>query len=55
MPLFFNSCPKCKGTMQQRSDGYGNYLQCLSCSLIVDVPEKKDRTPAKPQHAHKVA
>lgn len=55
MTLLFNSCPKCKGTLQQHSDGYGNYLQCISCSLIVDVPERKGRITAKVLHMQKVA
>ena len=55
MSLFFNACPKCKGTLQQHADDYGNYLQCISCSLIVELPEKKERVTAKVLQEQKAA
>jgi ssDNA-binding Zn-finger/Zn-ribbon topoisomerase 1 len=37
MTMYFNACPKCKGTVVQRKDDFGVYLQCISCSRIVDL------------------
>lgn len=35
--LWFNSCPKCGGTVFLEKDQYGLYKQCMQCSYIHDV------------------
>jgi Zn ribbon nucleic-acid-binding protein len=38
--LHFKSCPKCtSGTIENNSDAHGNYLQCLNCGFMRDVPK----------------
>ena len=38
--LYFRACPKCKtGTVEHTNDPYTEYVQCLNCGLMRDVPE----------------
>lgn len=38
--LYFKACPKClTGTIEHSSDPWTEYLQCLNCGLMRDVPE----------------
>lgn len=41
--LYFKACPKClTGTIEHNSDPWTEYLQCLNCGLMRDVPDEKD-------------
>ena len=38
--LHFKSCSKCTtGTIEHNFDAHGNYLQCLNCGFMRDVPD----------------
>lgn len=38
--LYFKACPKCQtGTIEHNRDPWSEYLQCLNCGLMRDVPE----------------
>ncbi len=40
--LYFKACPKCQtGTVEHNSDPWSEYLQCLNCGLMRDLPEGK--------------
>jgi ribosomal protein S27AE len=46
--LHFKSCPKCTtGTIEQNFDAHGNYLQCLNCGFMRDVPEDLSKRNVK--------
>ncbi len=41
--LYFKACPKClTGTIEHSGDSYTEYLQCLNCGLMRDVPDDID-------------
>ncbi len=41
--LYFKSCPRCQtGTVEYSSDSWGQYLQCLNCGLMKDLPDGAD-------------
>jgi hypothetical protein len=58
MKLFFDSCPRCRGTVRLERDVYGVDLSCINCgySPTVTPPERlprpavmtKPRTPRRP-------
>ena len=31
------TCPRCGGLLEQRTDGYGKYLNCMMCSRQFDL------------------
>jgi len=35
--MYFNACAKCKGTIVLSEDHYGQYLQCINCSRIIEL------------------
>lgn len=38
--LYFKSCPRCRtGTVENSRDPFGEYLQCLNCGMMHDIPE----------------
>ncbi len=40
--LYFKACPKCQtGTIEHNQDPWSEYLQCLNCGLMRDIPEGK--------------
>lgn len=40
--LYFKACPKCQtGTIEHNNDTWSEYLQCLNCGLMRDLPEGK--------------
>ena len=51
--LYFKSCPKCKtGTVEHTNDLFTQYVQCLNCGLLRDVPEGQDAVSTlKQMHA----
>ena len=41
--LYFRACPKCRtGTIEHNRDPYTEYLQCLNCGLMRDLPDNTD-------------
>ena len=39
--LYFRSCPRClTGTVEHTNDLYSEYIQCLMCGFMHDVPEE---------------
>lgn len=39
--LYFRACPRClTGTVEHADDLYSEYLQCLMCGFMRDVPEE---------------
>lgn len=39
--LYFRACPRCRtGTVEHSDDAYGNYLQCLNCGFMRDLPDE---------------
>jgi hypothetical protein len=51
--LYFKSCPKCRtGTVEHSNDLFTQYVQCLNCGLLRDVPEGHDAlSTLKQMHA----
>ena len=48
--LYFKSCPKClTGTIEHNRDPYTEYLQCLNCGLMRDIPDGQDAVTALKQ------
>ena len=48
--LYFRACPKCQtGTIEHNRDPYTEYLQCLNCGLMRDVPDDTDAAAALKQ------
>lgn len=49
--LYIKSCTRCGGDVASNSDTYGEYLECLACGRMVDLPEprvlKRARSRAK--------
>jgi len=46
--LYFKSCPKCTtGTVEHNFDAHGDYLQCLNCGFMRDVPDGISRKAVK--------
>jgi hypothetical protein len=38
--LYFKSCPRClTGTVEHSNDLYSEYIQCLMCGFMHDVPD----------------
>ena len=38
--LYFKACPKClTGTVEHNTDPWSEYVQCLNCGLMRDVPD----------------
>ena len=35
--VFYKSCPKCRGDMDQRQDLYGDFRECLQCGYTEEV------------------
>lgn len=45
--LYFKACPKCRtGTVEHNRDPYTEYLQCLNCGFMRDVPDGADAVMA---------
>ncbi len=41
--LYFKACPKCQtGTIEHTNDPWSEYVQCLNCGLMRDLPEGKN-------------
>ncbi len=38
--VYYKSCPKCRGDMHIRKDGYGDFKECIQCGLLQDLIEK---------------
>ena len=34
----FKACTRCKGDINLRADMYGQYMECLQCGFIIDIP-----------------
>jgi hypothetical protein len=48
--LYFKSCPKClTGTVEHNRDPYTEYLQCLNCGLMRDIPDGMNAVAALKQ------
>ena len=41
--LLFKSCPRCQGDMHINRDIYGEYKECLSCGMMVDIERPHTR------------
>ena len=37
--LDLKACPRCAGDLQKNRDLYGNYVECLQCGFMKDLPE----------------
>jgi DNA-directed RNA polymerase subunit M/transcription elongation factor TFIIS len=55
MTMYFNACPKCRGTVVRREDDFGTYLQCLSCSRIIELAQPNVADRPRPRLAQKKA
>jgi hypothetical protein len=41
--LYFRACPKCQtGTIEHNNDPFTEYLQCLNCGFMRDMPDGAD-------------
>jgi DNA-directed RNA polymerase subunit M/transcription elongation factor TFIIS len=36
--LQLKACPRCAGDMHTSQDLYGNYIECLQCGYMKDLP-----------------
>ena len=41
--LFFKSCPRCRGDLQENQDIYGEYKECLQCGYMLDIPREDQK------------
>ena len=55
MTMYYNACPKCRGTVMRRDDDFGAYLQCVSCSRILELPQPKVAVQQRPKLVQKKA
>ena len=37
--LELKACPRCAGDLYKNRDLYGNYVECLQCGYMKDLPE----------------
>ena len=37
--LELKACPRCAGDLHKNRDLYGNYVSCLQCGYMKDLPE----------------
>ena len=42
--VFYKSCPKCRGDMDQRQDLYGDFRECLQCGYTQEVGRHPEGT-----------
>ena len=42
--IVFKSCIRCHGDVNINNDHYGQFLSCLQCGAVTDVPERIDVT-----------
>ena len=40
--IVLKSCIRCQGDVHLKSDHYGQYLDCLQCGAVTDVPDRID-------------
>ncbi|MDP6715873.1 MAG: hypothetical protein QF368_14805 [SAR202 cluster bacterium] len=40
MVVMFRACPRCAGDLNNRSDHYGEYQECLQCGHVQDIQRK---------------
>jgi hypothetical protein len=38
MSLYLGACKRCGGDMSYENDIYGQFMQCLQCSYLEDLP-----------------
>ena len=55
MTMYYNACPKCRGTVMRRDDDFGAYLQCVSCSRIIELAQPNAGGQSRPKFAQKKA
>jgi hypothetical protein len=39
--MFLKACPKCRGDISIQRDQHGQFVQCLQCGLLGDVPKSR--------------
>ncbi|MCH8801230.1 MAG: hypothetical protein IH963_10005 [Chloroflexi bacterium] len=44
--MYLKECPKCHGDLVAGGDRYGEYLSCIQCGYMRDVPAEALRKPA---------
>jgi Zn-finger nucleic acid-binding protein len=51
-PIFFKSCPRCRGDLFLDRDKFGSYIQCLQCGFLRDLgaPDKMSEPAKKAPH-----
>jgi hypothetical protein len=42
--IVFRSCIRCQGDVHLKADHYGQYLDCLHCGAVTEVPDRIDLT-----------
>lgn len=40
--ILLKECPRCEGDMEESSDRYGPYRQCLQCGHLIDEAQQSD-------------
>ena len=40
--LQLKGCPRCAGDLHSNQDLYGNYVECLQCGYMKDLPEPSE-------------
>ncbi len=45
--IIYKSCIRCNGDVHVKEDQYGQFLDCLQCGAITDVPSRIDVTRAE--------
>lgn len=38
--IVFKSCVRCQGDIHVKEDQHGQYLDCLQCGAVTDVPTR---------------
>jgi hydrogenase maturation factor HypF (carbamoyltransferase family) len=39
--MMFKACPRCGGDLRESADIYGNYVSCIQCGHLADIPEQQ--------------
>ncbi len=45
--MYLKECPKCHGDLYLGQDIHGEYVSCLQCGYLHDLPRKVAQTPAR--------
>lgn len=45
--IYFKECPKCHGDLYVAEDIHGQYLSCIQCGYLRDLPIEEAQAPVR--------